>query len=92
MTLPGILLGLVIAFLLGSLFHTWRGGGGWRLGLNLLLSALGFALGQAAGWQFGFVLYAVGDLDVATGALGGVLVLFLGDWLSRIKPRDESGV
>jgi hypothetical protein len=57
-----------------------------------LLSASGFALGQAAGWWFGFILYAVGDLDVAMGSIGSVIVLIFGDWLSHIKPREESGV
>ena len=92
MNLPVILFGLTAAFLLGALYHAVRGGNGLRFLLNLLLSAVGFALGQLVGWWFGFVLYAVGDLDVALGAIGGVLILILGDWLSHIKPREESGV
>ena len=92
MNLPVILFGLTAAFLLGALYHAVRGGNGLRFLLNLLLSAVGFALGQLVGWWFGFVIYAVGDLDVALGAIGGVLILILGDWLSHIKPREESGV
>ena len=92
MNLPVILFGLTAAFLLGVLYHAVRGGNGLRFLLNLLLSAVGFAFGQLVGWWFGFVLYAVGDLDVALGAIGGVLILILGDWLSHIKPREESGV
>lgn len=92
MNLPVLLFGLTAAFLLGALYHTARGGGGLRFLLNLLLSAAGFALGQFVGWWFGFVLYTIGDLDIALGAIGGILVLVLGDWLSHIKPRGESGV
>jgi hypothetical protein len=92
MNLPSILFGLTAAFLLGALYHALRGGGGGRFLLNLLLSALGFALGQLVGWRFGFVLYAIGDLDIALGAIGSVLILVIGEWLSRIKPHEKSGV
>lgn len=88
MTVPVLLLGLTAALLIGSLYHALRGGGGWRLLLNLLFSALGFALGQAAGMWLGFRLYAVGDLDVGLGAIGSAAILALGDWLSR---RNDSG-
>ncbi len=92
MTLPDILFGFTAAFLIGALYHSLRGGSGWRFLLNLLLSALGFALGQVAGWWLGFILYAVGDLDIAAGAVGSVLILVLGDWLSHIKPAEKSSV
>ncbi len=92
MTIPTLLFAFVIALLIGSLFHAIRGGGGGRFLLNLLFSTLGFALGQAAGWWFRFALYAVGDLDIALGAIGSLLILSLGDWLSRIKPADKSSV
>lgn len=92
MTFPVILLGLTAAFFLGALFHAVRGGGGWRLLLSLFSSALGFALGQAAGMWFGLVVYKIGALDAGLGAIGSVAALILGDWLSRIKPGDESGV
>jgi len=92
MTLPAILFGLVMAFSAGALFHVVRGGNGWRLLLNLVLSALGFALGQAAGIWFGVVLYKFGVLDIGMAAAGSVALLVIGDWLSRIKPTDESSV
>ncbi|GAB4568383.1 MAG: hypothetical protein Fur0017_11290 [Anaerolineales bacterium] len=92
MTLPAILFGLVVAFTAGALFHVIRGGGGLRLLLHLLLSALGFALGQVVGMWFGVVLYKFGVLDIGMGGVGSVFLLILGDWLSRIKPTDESSV
>lgn len=92
MTLPAILFGLVVSFLAGALFHTLRGGGGWRLLLHLGLGAAGFALGQAVGIWFGFILLKFGVLDIGMGVIGSLILLGVGDWLSRIKPVDKSGV
>ena len=92
MTLPGILFGLVVALLAGALFHAVRGGGGWRLLLHLGLSVLGFALGQMVGIWFGMILFKFGTLDIGSGVIGSLLLLGVGDWLSRIKPTNESGV
>lgn len=92
MTVPVLLLGLTAAFLIGSLYHALRGGNGWRLFLNLLFSTLGLALGQAAGMWLGWSIFKIGALDVGFGAIGSVAILTLGDWLSRIKPVNESSV
>jgi hypothetical protein len=93
MTIPGALLGLVIAFLMGTLFHAVRGGSGLRLLLNVCLSVLGFALAQIVGrWVVGYILYRVGVLDVGAGVIGSLVLLGFGDWLSRIKPSNKSSV
>lgn len=82
MTLPAILLGLVIALVIGFLFHILRGGMGLRLLLYLGLSILGFALGQWFSMAFGWSLYKVGALEVPLGVTGSILTLILGDWLN----------
>lgn len=92
MTLPSLLLALLIALLAGALFHAMRGGSGWRLLLHLGLSMLGFALGQVVGIWFGIALFIFGTLDIGLGVIGSLLLLGVGDWLSRIKPTNESGV
>ena len=92
MTLPAILFALLIALLLGALFHALRGGGGWRLLLHLVLSAIGFALGQLVSIWVGYLLLKFGVLDLGSGVIGSLIVLGVGDWLSRIKPNNESGV
>lgn len=79
MTLPVILFGLVIALLIGFLFHVLRGGSGLRLLLYLGLSILGFALGEWASMTFGWSIYRIGVLDLPLGITGSVLVLVLGD-------------
>ena len=85
-------MGLVIALLAGALFHVVRGGSGWRLLLFFGLSILGFVLGQTVGIWFGVLLFKLGGLEIGLGVLGSLLVMILGDWLSRIQPTDKSGV
>ena len=83
MTLPALLFAFLIALLIGALFHAIRGGGGWRLLLNLGVSVLGFALGQVIGIWFGIALFKFGALDLGLGFLGSVLLLIAGAWLVR---------
>ena len=91
-TLPAVVLGLMIALLIGAIYHLVRGGGGWRLLLYLGLSIIGFALAELIGVWRGWNLFMVGSLDLGIGILGSVLFLVAGDWLSRIETKRESGV
>ena len=85
LTLPTIIFGLVAALLLGALYHAIRGGSGWRLVFYFSLSILGFALGHfLAAWQ-NWTLFLIGSLDLGMGALGSILFLIGGEWLSRIE-------
>jgi hypothetical protein len=92
MTIPVLLFALLISLLCGVLFHILRGGSGWRLLLYFGLSTLGFAVGQwisiARGWQ----LLTFGVLDIGLGLIGSAVFLVLGEWLSRIEKKNESGV
>ena len=92
MTLPALILALLIALLCGVLFHILRNGSGWRLLLYFGLSALGFALGQWLSMWRGWNLYMFGVLDIGTSVVGSIVILLLGDWLSRIETQKESGV
>ena len=56
MTLPGYLLGFVIASLLGVLFHLWRGGHIGHLLLFVILSWAGFWAGHFIGNYLSFSL------------------------------------
>ena len=87
MTLPTLLLALLISILCGALYHFVRGGeessSGWRLLLYFGASTLGFAVGQwVSVWQ-GWTLFKFGSLDIGMGLLGSLLLLALGEWLSR---------
>jgi hypothetical protein len=92
MTFPIILFGLVVAVLIGALFHVLRGGSGWHLLLYIGLSVLGFALGQWLNMVSGWELYMFGMLDLGMGAVGSVLSLSFGEWLSRVEKKNKSGV
>jgi len=94
MTLPSILFGLLIALLIGSLFHLLRGGGLGKLVLYLILSVTGFAAGHFLGEWCGWIFFQIGPLDVGMAIVGSLVFLGVGDWLSRIeiKPNDKSQV
>ena len=92
MTLPLILFAILIALLAGAIFHILRGGGGWRLLLYLMLSMLGFAVGQGLSIWRGWRLLTFGALDIGTGLIGSLILLAFGEWLSRIENKDENSV
>ena len=83
MTLPTLLLGLVVAGLIGSIFHLLRSGNGWALLLCLFLSILGFAAGQLMGIYFGWRLFSFGYLDFGLGVIGSLLFLAGNDLFMR---------
>lgn len=92
MTLPSLLFALLVAVLLGSLYHLIRGGGFWRFMLYLGLSVLGFVAGHLVGLWQGWTLLPLGSLNLGMSSLGSLIVLVIGDWLSRIEPKEESTV
>lgn len=85
MTLPSYLLGLLVALLIGSLFHVWRNGGPVRLLAYLALSVVGAAAGQWVGSRLSWVLFPIGPLNLGMATLGSLLVLGLGYWLSLVE-------
>ena len=87
MTLPTLLFGLVVALFYGAFYHLIRGGGFWRLILYFGLSIYGFAMGQLIGLWRGWIFLPVGSLNFGLATLGSVLILLLGDWLSRVEAR-----
>ena len=92
MTLPSILFASIIATLLGSLYHLIRGGGFWRLIFYTTLSMIGFAIGHLVGIWRGWFLFEFGALNVGLSSAGSLILLVLGDWLSRIEVQSESTV
>ena len=85
MTIPSLLFALLIACLYGALYHLLRGGGFWRLALYLGLSVLGFAAGHLIGLWRGWVFLPLGSLNLGMSSIGSLLILMIGDWLSRIE-------
>ena len=89
LTFPAILFALLIASLYGLLYHLIRNGGAGRLLLYLLFSWAGFALGHLLGAWLEFWLFPLGALNLGMSTLGSLLVLLLGDWISRLGRSPE---
>ncbi len=91
LTFPSLALGLIIALLIGALFHLWQGGGGERLWLYLVLSVVGFGAGHLLGVRAHWILIPVGPLDLGMAVMGSLLLLGLGHWLARLGQSHPSG-
>ncbi len=89
MTLPSLLFGLLIALLIGALFHVLRGGGLGKFFLYLALSVAGFAAGHFLGEARGWIFFSIGPLDTGLAIVGSLVFLGLGDWLSRIEIKSD---
>ena len=92
MTTPAILLALLIALIIGALYHFLRGGGFGYLLTYLGLSALGFGVGHLVGLWVGEDFFPIGEINVGFGSIGSLVILIIGDWLSRIESKPESKV
>lgn len=87
MTLPALLFALLVALFYGALYHLLRDGGFWRLFLYFSLSIVGFMAGHLFGVWRGWAFLPLGAINLGLSSLGSVMVLVIGDWLSRIEAR-----
>lgn len=85
MTTPALLLGGLIASLIGFSFHLVRGGNLMRLMLYLILSWLGFWLGQFLAMRLGWTFASIGSLHLGLAVSLSLAVLFFGYWLSLVE-------
>ncbi|NWG35535.1 MAG: hypothetical protein HXY42_13965 [Chloroflexi bacterium] len=88
MTLPALLFALLVASLYGALYHLLRGGDFWHLLFCLASSLLGFAVGHWFGSWRGWVVLPIGALNLGLSTIGSLLFLLMGDWLSRVEPKQ----
>ncbi len=86
MTLPGVLFGILVSVLLGALFHLWKDGGFMKLLFLIGLSVVGFWVGHILGNYLEWYFWSLGQLRLGMGLFGAILFLFLGNWLSLIRP------
>lgn len=91
MTIPSLLFALLIASLYGVLYHLIRGGGFGRLLLFLILGWAGFVLGHLVGAWRGWVFIPVGELNLGLSTLGSLVLLALGDLVSRNTTATSRG-
>jgi len=90
MSIPALILGLILSTLYGGLFHLWRGGNAGRLLLYLLLSWVGFWLGQLVGNLVNISFDLIGQLHIVCSSLGSLLFLAIGYWLSLVQSEPKS--
>ncbi len=89
MSLPMIFLGLILSTLYGALFHVWRGGNAGRLLLYLLLSWLGFWVGQVVASLLNLSFDTLGQLHILFATLGSLIFLGVGYWLSLVQAESK---
>ena len=87
MTFPALLFALIVALFYGALYHLIRGGGFWRLLLCFSLSVTGFLIGHLIGIWLDWTFLPLGALNLGLSTLGSLVLLVLGDWLSRIEAK-----
>jgi hypothetical protein len=90
MTTPSLVLGVILALLIGSLFHVWLDGGIGRLFLFLVLSVAGAATGQWVGVWRKWLVFPIGTLNAGLVIFGSLLFLGIGYWLSLVEIHGTS--
>jgi hypothetical protein len=89
MTLPGALLGWLLASVVGLVFHLVRGGSLGRMTLYLVASWMGFFTGHFFGEIAGWHLVRVGSVNLFPSLLGALVALLAVNVLAgpERKPR-----
>jgi uncharacterized membrane protein YeaQ/YmgE (transglycosylase-associated protein family) len=90
MSIPTLLLGLILSTLYGALFHLWRGGNAGRLLLYLILSWIGFWIGQLVGNLLHISFDTLGQLHLLFATLGSLIFLGIGFWLSLVQAEPKT--
>jgi len=87
MITPSYIFSFLVASFLGAAFHFWKGGGGGRFVLNLILAWLGFFLGSWMGnsWELHFLM--IGPVSGGFGTLGSLILLFFGNWIVQLDSK-----
>jgi lysylphosphatidylglycerol synthetase-like protein (DUF2156 family) len=85
MTLPSLVLGFLIATLLGAFLHLILGGGLGRLALYLLMGWTGFWVGQAVASQLEWSFDRLGQIHLMTASIVCVFFILLGHYFSLIQ-------
>lgn len=83
--LPGIALSILFALLIGFIGHFWKGGGVFRLFFILILSIIGFGIGQWVGYSIKSNFLRVGWVYLGFGILGSILFSLIAAWLTNIR-------
>ena len=91
MTLPFLLFALLIALLIGALYHLIRDGWPGHLLAYLAASIIGFGAGHLIGMWRDWTLYAWGPFNLGMEGIGALVFLVVADWLLHLPPRTGGG-
>ena len=92
MTIPTLLVALLFVLLYGAIYHLLRGGGIGYLLLYFGLSAIGFGGGHLISLWLRWDFMPIGQINLGLSSIGSLIILVIGDWLSRIEASAESKV
>jgi hypothetical protein len=76
--------------LYGAIFHLIRGGGIGRMLVYIILSWVGFWLGQLLAEKLNWDFLNIGTLHLGIATISSLAVMMLGHWvfLGRTSPKD----
>lgn len=90
MPLPTIIFGILLALLLGAMFHLARGGSAKRLLIYLGISLAGFWLGDIIAYYTGWSFIRIGVLNAGLGTIFSIVLMAAGEFLlNRFEPKKE---
>jgi len=90
MTLAAFILGTVIAMIIGSAFHFWKGGGlKWLLVYNLF-AIIGFWMGHIIGKMLNISFFLLGPTYLGFVLITSLVVLIGGYWLSMASVETST--
>jgi len=84
---PALWLSVAVAVACSVLFYGWRGGGARQLGRDIVVSLLGFGIGQLAATYLQLDFLRLGQVQPLAGIAGAICALFLG----RLVWRPNTG-
>lgn len=88
MTTPHYLFMLLLAILIGVIFHLWQGGNGGKLLLYVVCSILGFFTGQVSYQLWPFEFLSIGPMRIGMAIIASIVFMFSALWLSNIDTSE----
>ncbi len=83
--LPGLVLGLLFALLIGFILHFWKAGGLLRLLTIEIVSIIGFASGHFIAARQGINFLKVGWVNLGFGIIGSTIFSLLALWVTNLN-------
>jgi len=89
LTIPVLIFGSMVSFLIGSIVHLVGGGKLLRLILSMVFAWVGFWAGNYGADYFGIAVLEYGPVDYASAMISSLVFAVFGFWISGENRRDE---